>query len=176
MINSALTFGIGKLLRSNLGHSELYTFDGPVEFEDLVVKGDLNGKIELMRTDKGINAEVTEMEATAVLKCEKCLSDFEFPVKIESMSREYLLKEPEIIEDPNDIFLIDKKHLNIDLKEMLRQEIILQFPAIPVCYERCKGICAHCGGNKNKKLCQCKDEKPAEYKPLAALKELYKDN
>ena len=44
----------------------------------------------------------------------------------------------------------------IDLKEDIRQEMILSMPARMLCKEDCKGICARCGVNLNQEECKCK--------------------
>jgi len=172
-MNQTLIFKISQILNQNLGASEVYSFEGPVDFEDINVSSDLSGKVEMMKTDKGISATISECEIETDLKCEKCLEDFKFKVYIESSEREFLLKEPELVEDPNDLFLIKKKKLEIDLSNMIRQEIILHFPTIKVCSKSCKGICCKCGTDNNKKACDCtKEERPGKNKPLAILKDL----
>lgn len=46
----------------------------------------------------------------------------------------------------------------VDLTEELREDIIILFPAHPVCSEDCKGLCPRCGANLNKSTCTCKPE------------------
>ena len=77
---------------------------------------------------------------------------------------------PKILGDQEDVFLINKKDMTVDLSEVLRQEILLHFPLIPVCSKSCKGLCPKCGIDLNKKTCECKKETTAD-KPLAILKQ-----
>lgn len=43
----------------------------------------------------------------------------------------------------------------VDLTPEMREAIILSLPGYPVCREECKGLCAHCGANRNRKACTC---------------------
>jgi uncharacterized protein len=173
-MSSTLAFQVGELLNSKIGDSENYSFEGSVEFDFVDSKSPIVGKLKLMKTDKGIYAEASDVEITVSLQCDRCLKAFPKEIKLSSTSRQYLLDTPEHIEDPNDIFVIDRQKNEIDIADMLRQEIILHFPQVPVCYEGCKGICAHCGVNRSEKNCKCADEQEPENKPLSALKDLIK--
>jgi len=44
----------------------------------------------------------------------------------------------------------------VDLTPEMREAIILALPGYPVCRDDCKGLCAHCGANLNRKRCSCR--------------------
>ena len=48
-MNKTLTFDIAPLLKVATGSSEIYTFNGPVEFDNLKTKSDIEGKAEIMK-------------------------------------------------------------------------------------------------------------------------------
>lgn len=173
-MSKKITFKVGGFLNGRLGESQNYSFEGPVDFEHIAAKSPLSAEVKLLKTDDGIFAEATDVDLTAELQCDRCLRPFEHQVHLKSVAREFLIEPPAHIEDPEDLFLIDMKNQEIDIADMLRQEIILHFPQVPVCYEGCKGICAHCGVNKNDKSCNCKDTEEPKNKPLSALKDLIK--
>jgi uncharacterized protein len=104
---------------------------------------------------------------------DKCLAHYSQLVKIDDTERVFFLNRPSKSEDAADLFMVDKKHLSVDVSELLRQEIILHFPIRSVCSKSCKGLCGICGKNKNKSECKCKEASTA-YKPLSKLKELLK--
>ena len=170
-----LELSVLKLLGLPVGSSEGYSLDGPVEVEGLIVKSELKGKCELMHIHEGVNVQFSNITISLAFNCEKCLEQFSTEISIDTASRQILLEAPADTDDRNDIFLINSNDQTIDLIEPLRQEIILHFPSIPVCSTSCKGICAFCGGEKNKKACNCKEIKVPENKPLSALKDLFKD-
>lgn len=171
-----LTFSVGSLIDQGTGTSEAYIFEGPAKFEGIIPASDIKGKVQIMRIDKGFNVAVKNTEIKMKLNCEKCLKPITPTIKIDFFEKQFLLNEPKQPEDPNDLYLVDKKHLTINLAEPLRQEIILHFPVVQVCSESCKGICPKCGTDLNKKKCKCKiDQKnDTSNKPLAVLKELTK--
>jgi DUF177 domain-containing protein len=43
----------------------------------------------------------------------------------------------------------------IDLKPAMREQILLQIPAPPLCAEDCKGLCPRCGKDLNEGECGC---------------------
>lgn len=176
VVTKTLTFSVSTLINEETGMSEIYSFEGPVKFEGVETKSDIKGKVEMMRIDEGFNISVKNVEIKVELNCEKCLKPITKTVKLDFFEKQFLLNEPKKPEDPNDLYLVDKKHMTVDLLEPLRQEIILHFPAVQVCSESCKGICPKCGTDLNKKKCKCKIEKIEEpsNKPLAGLKKLIK--
>ncbi|MFH1534017.1 MAG: DUF177 domain-containing protein [Nitrospirota bacterium] len=170
-----LTFSVASLIEQTTGTSERYTFEGPAKFDDIDVKSDIKGTVEFMRIDEGFNVSVENTEIKVGLICEKCLKSITPIIKINHIERQFLLHKPEKPDDPNDLYLVDTKHLKIDLSEALRQEIILHFPVVKVCSTGCQGICPKCGTDLNKKKCKCRIEKEDNTgeKPLAAaLKKL----
>ena len=78
--------------------------------------------------------------------CCRCGEKFEFPVKV-------------------DRFLVVREFRNkseiADLTEDIREDTILAFPSFPVCAPTCKGLCPHCGTNRNRGVCKCRTEEPA---------------
>ncbi|MBD3360863.1 hypothetical protein GF366_03615 [Candidatus Peregrinibacteria bacterium] len=175
MNNKTLTFDISALLNSPAGESVVYRFKGPVNFEGIEMDSDLSGKVEIMRIDEGFNVVARDVGGKVKLSCKKCLEKFSKKIKIKNTERIFFLERPKNIKDINDLYLVDKKHLTVDLKEMIRQELILHFPVISVCSTHCKGICPVCGKNLNKEKCNCKiNEESKENKPLSELKNLLK--
>ena len=62
----------------------------------------------------------------------------------------------------------------IDIREGVREAIILALPLKPLCHPECRGLCPHCGHNLNEEECKCGE---VQIDPrLAKLKELLKNN
>lgn len=169
-----LIFDISPLAQAPAGTKEVYSFDVPIKMEDIAAKSNLKGQVEIMRIEKGLNVMLKNLEIEVSFTCMRCLKNFTQPIRIKSAERHFHFDHPKHVEDPEDLFLVNKKNLTVDVSQPLRQEIILHFPSVPVCSMHCKGICAHCGKNRNTKECNCKDENPHEHKPLAGLKDLIK--
>ena len=43
----------------------------------------------------------------------------------------------------------------IDLRDLIRETLIINEPAQVLCQEDCKGLCVHCGANLNTSPCSC---------------------
>jgi len=46
----------------------------------------------------------------------------------------------------------------VDLAPLVREAIILALPTRPLCKEDCRGLCPHCGANRNLGDCGCRDQ------------------
>lgn len=173
-MEDSLIFNLSHIVEKSIGSNETYSFDMPVKYSDINLTSNVVGKVEIMKTEEGFNAKVLDTETNVQLICERCLKEFKQNVQIDEAERLFLMKAPRKTEDPCDLYLVDTKYLTIDLSEMIRQEIILHFPAIPVCSSGCQGICPYCGVNRNHQPCDCKPDEADENKPLSALKDLLK--
>lgn len=172
-MKTPLTFKVAKLWTGPEGTTEKIPFDVKVEYDprEINAASSLTGDLMLIKLKEEISAIVTGAEISVRFPCTRCLKEFTCAVSIPSAEREFLARKPRKIDDINDVYLIDMKNLTIDLTEMMRQEIILHFPFIPVCSKHCKGICQTCGADRNKKPCACKAD-ALEYKPFANLKKI----
>lgn len=173
---------IAKLWSGPPGETEKYELDEEISLgKEIISLSNLKADLLLIKLKEEISVILTNIEITVEQTCNKCLQSYHFLIQIPSIEREFFMQVPKEIGDPFDIFLIDKKEMMIDLTEMLRQEIILHFPFIPVCSEHCKGLCQLCGKNlneKNKHSCS-KESKNIQdnegmHKPFANLKDLIK--
>jgi len=43
----------------------------------------------------------------------------------------------------------------IEVSDIIREQILLGLPMKPVCQEDCRGLCPHCGRNRNLDACNC---------------------
>lgn len=156
----------------------------PYEFDlgnNQIIGGTAHYDLTVMKMDDAIVAMLKDFETEIEIPCAKCLKPIKEKIKIHFIEREFFLKKPEIIEDEADFFEADRKLMQIDLSEVLRQEILLHFPSFPVCSTKCKGLCSACGINLNEKKCSHnqpveieEDEKTgAEVKPLKDLKKFF---
>ena len=68
------------------------------------------------------------------------------------------------------IFPIDQNH-QLDLREAIRQNLLLALPMQPLCKETCAGLCPQCGKNLNEGSCNCQ---PPIDERLSALADLLK--
>jgi uncharacterized protein len=46
----------------------------------------------------------------------------------------------------------------LDLQPLVRDALVLEFPAAPLCDADCEGLCAICGADRNETRCDCRVE------------------
>jgi uncharacterized protein len=162
---SGLEFNVAQLLKETTGASRSYEVDveSPSELdEDLTFVSPLTGHVRLLRT--GPNILVTgRLKAIIQQTCARCLTTFARPVEIK-LEEEYFptldivtgmaITQPAEIEAAN---LIDEQHI-LDSSEVVRQEFLLVSDSILYCRPDCKGLCPHCGQDRNLGACSCEDE------------------
>jgi uncharacterized protein len=112
--------------------------------------------------------------ATAVMDCVRCLQAVERPVSVDFdvsyVDPEHFAVDKEKEVAPDDLETDVLEGDSIDLKEIVREQILLDLPVQVFCSEDCKGLCQKCGGNLNLVTCSCHDD---EVDPRwAALKNL----
>lgn len=171
-----LTFKIAKLWNEPEGTTEKHDIDLKVEFDpsEIVAKSNLTAELLLIKLKDEISAVFRDLSIDVEQACSKCDKKFTSTINIDSAERQFVSAKPRNLADITDIYLIDVDDFTIDLHELVRQEIILHFAPFPVCSEGCKGLCQHCGKDKNAASCKCKDIDPTEHKPFANLKDLIK--
>lgn len=173
MLNSVFSYKINQLYGQDSGSIERHHTS--TEFTLDSGKYPVDYDISLIKTDGSIVVILENFEMEFEFECSKCLKKFINPISIESTEREFLFERPREIEDENDLFMANLNTWEIDIEEMLRQEILLHFPLIPLCSTSCKGLCYECGKDQNREKCKhskAKNVISEEVKPFSQLKNL----
>ena len=113
-------------------------------------------------------------ETRLELSCARCLNAFEYPLHadiefaVDDNYDEDALFEPEFD-------LVPYGNGIIDVQPQIDAAVYLGLPLVPLCHERCKGLCSVCGINKNETNCNCEtaetDVRWSKLKELLADKE-----
>jgi|GEM_PF-317544 len=153
--NKNLTFDVSDLIRADVGQSREFHLEVSEDFDpkDFVLTSDIVTDIVFMKTESGISVQLEDFTYTVNMTCCRCLKVFEQEVVIPLAQREFLFLRPKDIADVEDIYTTDLKRMEVDLRNMFRQEILLHFDAFPVCSPSCRGICPVCGKDLNKAKC-----------------------
>jgi DUF177 domain-containing protein len=123
----------------------------PIALEELpldegLTARDVTGSTRLTRIPTGILVKGS-LSATVELECIRCLEPFEQPVEVE-FADEYRPTidiatgaelTPSPVEADDEYFSISDLHL-LDLRESLRQALVLELPMAPLCREDCPGL------------------------------------
>lgn len=95
-------------------------------------------------------------------ECGRCLEPaeqlLEAPVSLLVQRQQASAEEREAVAEDEDVVLLDPGAKHLDLKERLREAVLLELPVRLYCREDCKGLCSHCGHNLNTGPCACVPE------------------
>ena len=110
------------------------------------------------------------LRARLAQECRRCLDPVEIPVEAELV---LLFAPPGGIEDQDDeVRLLPQGMVELDLKEAIREEVILTQRPYALCRPDCRGLCPKCGANLNQETCQCSSEElDPRWDALRALNE-----
>jgi len=107
-------------------------------------------------------------------QCDRCLEPAKFPIDADfdlfyrPANRAGYEDEVEIDEGESEIAFYEGG--GIELKDVLREFVLLSLPMQRICREDCLGICPVCGQNRNLMHCEC-ETKPVDDR-WSALKKL----
>ena len=107
-------------------------------------------------------------------ECCRCLqgvgesleTDFRLLVQRRRASKDEL----EVLDEEEEVILLDPGSKSVDLREEIREALVLALPLRVLCVPDCKGLCGQCGANLNKGDCNCSDQR--DDPRWEALKEL----
>jgi uncharacterized protein len=114
------------------------------------------------------------LEAKVPMQCVRCLDGY--VQELERAFTQILARSPRRGEEEEPQLSrvdLDRSLLVgdvLDLRAVLREELILSVPTKPLCREDCRGICQGCGAELNDAECTCAPEIDERWTALAALK------
>ncbi len=160
-----LQFNVAQLLKDVTGASREYDINSTILSklaEDAALVSPIVGRVKFLRT--GADILVTGVLQSAVQKnCGRCLTPFTTAISFELEEQFYPtldvntgthLPPPPEADEANSI---TASHI-LDLLEVVRQGFLLESDGIRYCRPDCKGLCPHCGKDRNVEPCNCEDE------------------
>jgi len=106
----------------------------PPEFVSFGPSIHVAASARLSETDVLVNGTA---ESSVALLCGRCLENYSLTLKV---------KFSQIYPAADEI---------IDLREEIRDSLLVELPLQFLCKSNCEGICPRCGANKNQTPCQC---------------------
>jgi uncharacterized protein len=163
-----LTIDLGRLAR-----------DGTVEIEAAVPVDDPLWTDTELRPGGALDVRVRAQQAgedvvvrgqfhgTLAMECRRCLT----PLVVEMEGELSLLYRPAGAEEYEDARVLPSRSRKLDLRDAVREDVVLAAPQYPVCREDCRGLCPRCGKNLNEGPCGCTDDEVDErWAPLRRLR------
>ncbi|MBI2502224.1 MAG: DUF177 domain-containing protein [Candidatus Latescibacteria bacterium] len=108
-------------------------------------------------------------------ECCRCLEpveqELEASLQLLLQRQQFSGEEREAVTADEDVELLDPGAKQVDLKERLREAVLLELPVRVYCREDCKGLCPQCGHNLNSGPCACAaDQADSRWAALRDLK------
>ncbi|MBV9398478.1 MAG: DUF177 domain-containing protein [Bryobacterales bacterium] len=138
---------------------------GAIEFFDPKLRqaGPLRaaGKVDLVTGSLGEIRVKGHAKVLMEADCDRCLDPARLP-----LDSDFELYYRPVSEGYGEETAIDQSEAEmgfyegdgIELNDVLREYILLSLPMQRLCGDTCKGICPHCGQNRNHIQCQCQGE------------------
>lgn len=168
-----MQFHVLRELRQKIGGVNEYDLADDRVVVDGGVLRSLTGAASFLRTDRGLLVKV-DVAARLEADCSRCTGPALAPVEI-SFEEEYV---PTVdadsgtrvcLAEDDESFRIDPQFW-LDLREGLRQYILMNEPLKPLCKEDCSGLCPNCGADLNREACRCRPMTDERWDVLAGLK------
>ena len=132
------------------------------------------GSAELLANTLGEVRIQGHLKVRVGADCDRCLEPADFPVdsNFDLFYRPAIeaVREEDVEIDSGETEIAFYEGDGIDLKDVLREFVLLALPMQRVCRQECRGICPVCGQNRNLVHCGC-EAKPVDDR-WAALKNL----
>lgn len=138
------------------GMSSSYNFS--LDFSDCEFWGEypIKKPIDVTATVQnraGMVILTTHADAVCETRCARCTKDVVSTVSVDTEN--YVVTETA---NQDEYEMILAENYEIDLKELLRSEILTAIPFKVLCRDDCKGLCPKCGKDLNEGPCSCADD------------------
>jgi uncharacterized protein len=151
---------------------------GEIDFSDAglteVTPLEAQGSAELLANTLGEVRIRGHIKVRMRADCDRCLEPADFPVDsnfdLFYRPASQAANEEDVEIDAGETEIAFYEGEGIELKDVLREYVLLAMPMQRVCREGCQGICPVCGQNRNLVRCGC-EAKPVDDR-WAALKNL----
>lgn len=122
------------------------------------------GTAELLGNTLGEIRVKGHLKVAMEADCDRCLELAQFPLDVDfdlfyRPQEERSRANEEVAIDDGEAQIAFYEGGGLELKEILREHILLTLPMQRVCRDDCRGICPACGQNRNQVNCGCQAAK-----------------
>jgi uncharacterized protein len=144
--------------------------DDPIwEDAGIVLREPLRARLEAREVGEGVLVR-GRIRARLDVECRRCLKAVEHEIDDEVDLLFEPLDEEEAVELGGEVYALPRRSPEVDLREPLREQLLLRVPEYVVCREECRGLCPRCGIDRNEASCEC--DLAGEGSPWDALRNL----
>jgi uncharacterized protein len=134
--------------------------------------------LDLKPAGKGALHIKGRVRADPDLECSRCLKVFSYHVDTEldiTLAPEKALgTAPEHELDRSELDVEFYQGNEIEPLELVKEQVLISIPMVPLHVPDCKGLCTVCGTDLNETDCGCKKDTRADFGAFSALKDLLK--
>ena len=168
----------------DLRHEDFKAFEAFVppaslglNYEEVEFIKPLSCAVQLFRQGNDNVYVAADIETQLSVECRRCIRPFEVDITT-TLALLFAVGNESLMEKEADERYYDGETL--DISEDVRQGLILEIPAWPLCSEMCEGLCPECGAELNREACSCEttgDESavPAS-NPFSVLSKMLENN
>ena len=150
-----LSFDIRSLTERAVAVDDTLSPDDPVWLEgDAVPSAPIRVKGRLSAAGAGRFYSHGTIEGDVTLPCRRCLGDAAAHVA-DDAHLIFAEAGAEGVEDDPDVFVLDDRSPELDLRPAIREQWLLNVPGYALCRDDCKGLCPTCGTELNLGACDC---------------------
>jgi len=118
------------------------------------------------------------VQAKPLLTCSRCLKSFSYPIDakmsfdLAPASFQGTSSEHELGKSELDIEFYQGEE--IEPMELVKEQLLMSLPMVPLHNTDCKGLCTVCGEDLNIKECDCRKKEQHDFSAFSALQDLFK--
>ena len=109
------------------------------------------------------------LRTTVRLACRRCLTSVDREVD-DTVDLLFEPLGPDDAELEGEVYPLPARGDELDLRDAVREQVLLRAPEFAVCREECRGLCPQCGTDLNTGQCECVAEQAPS--PWDALKQV----
>lgn len=118
------------------------------------------------------------VQADPVFECSRCLKEFPYHIdtelNIDLAPATVLGKTPEHELARSELDMEFYQGEEIEPLDVIKEQLLISIPMVPVHRPDCKGLCPVCGTDLNEADCGCQKDQRGEFGAFSALKDLLK--
>ena len=177
-VKDTLVFDMKDFRREDFKEYEALVPPAPLglNYEEVEFPNPLSCAVRLLRQVDDNIYVTADIETKILVECGRCITPFAVDI---ATTFELLFS---IGSESSEESEADERYYDgetLDISEDVRQALVLEIPAWPLCSEACRGLCPQCGTDLNISECSCKptDEEPVSTSnPFAALSKMLENS
>ncbi len=136
----------------------IHEYEFEVSSQELDLGESFSGSVFVKASlDKSVHqiALQAAISSTGHFACDRCVREFDLPVKTSYRMFYVMEGGDEGAIDPTEMQVIPHGVSFIDLSDDVRQTVTIGIPLKLLCAPDCKGLCPECGKDRNTEHCSC---------------------